>query len=222
MRVYFVRHGQSELNKAEKHQFPEVPLSPEGIQQANTVAERFSRIPAEFIFSSDLQRAKQTAEAISEVLKVQIEYSPLLRERAQPTLFRGRSIFDPQLAEIRKQIHANRHNASWHHSDEENFFDVVERVKQFLNILEKRTESEIVVVTHGVFIKTFMAYLMFGEHVTPDQFYAYYSFFWLHNTGVTVIEKRLPEIHSKLSKEPQERWHLLTWNDHAHLKDITE
>jgi broad specificity phosphatase PhoE len=40
MNIYLVRHVESELNKVSVHQTEDTPLSPEGLKQAYTVANR--------------------------------------------------------------------------------------------------------------------------------------------------------------------------------------
>ncbi len=74
MNIYLVRHGESELNKVSVHQTEDTPLSPEGIKQANKLAERIKKLKIDFIYSSPYKRAKQTAEIISKKLKKPIEY----------------------------------------------------------------------------------------------------------------------------------------------------
>ncbi len=60
----------------------DIPLSTEGLEQAGCVAERlaaFSSKPS-VVISSDLSRARQTAEVIAERLHLCVETTPLLRE----------------------------------------------------------------------------------------------------------------------------------------------
>ncbi len=62
---YFVRHGQSHSNSEQRIQgHTESPLSPRGVEQANAAAEWFRPIGADRVFSSPLQRARDTAEPI--------------------------------------------------------------------------------------------------------------------------------------------------------------
>ena len=66
MKVYFVRHGQTNSNKESRHQFPETPLSDHGLTQADAVAKRFKHLKVDLIISSPYTRALQTATAIKE------------------------------------------------------------------------------------------------------------------------------------------------------------
>ena len=61
-----VRHGQSTWNAERRIQGQlDPPLSELGRAQANRVAERLARERWDVLYSSDLSRARQTAEAIA-------------------------------------------------------------------------------------------------------------------------------------------------------------
>lgn len=98
MRLLLVRHGETPLNAARVMQPPDAPLSPRGLQQARAVAERLrSETPGE-LWSSDLPRAWQTADAIAQACGRTAWPQPLLHERNFGDL-RGRPYdslgFDP-------------------------------------------------------------------------------------------------------------------------------
>lgn len=67
MKVFLIRHGQSLANAEGVHQGQKVdsPLSSEGKEQAHKLAKRLADEKVEIIYSSDLLRAKTTAEIIS-------------------------------------------------------------------------------------------------------------------------------------------------------------
>ena len=65
MKLYLVRHGQTDLNKAGRYQGRiDVPLNETGIGQAQKLALRLSCEQFDKIYVSPLARAKQTAEII--------------------------------------------------------------------------------------------------------------------------------------------------------------
>ena len=65
MRVYFVRHGQSQHNLEKKASgWSTAPLSELGHEQARAIAPLFRDIRMDKVFSSDLLRARQTAEDV--------------------------------------------------------------------------------------------------------------------------------------------------------------
>jgi len=80
--LYIVRHGQTDWNLKEITQGEtNVPLNSEGIKQAKTLRKNLKDINFDVVFSSDLLRAKQTAEIISLERKLAIKTAKALRER---------------------------------------------------------------------------------------------------------------------------------------------
>ncbi|GIW62308.1 MAG: phosphoglycerate mutase [Patescibacteria group bacterium] len=81
---YIVRHGVTEWNKLKKIQGQtDVPLTKEGEEQAKKAAiEYFNNIHFSSVFSSDLIRAKRTAEIIALEKGLAVSASKLLRERS--------------------------------------------------------------------------------------------------------------------------------------------
>ena len=63
MKVYFIRHGQSEGNRLHLHcGWSDTPLSELGHQQARAANAYLKDIPFDRIYCSDLPRARQTAD----------------------------------------------------------------------------------------------------------------------------------------------------------------
>ncbi len=221
MRVYFVRHGESELNKTTRHQSPDEKLSPLGLKQAKMVAKRFGSLKVDVILSSHYDRAQATAEEIAKITKSKIVTNDKLFERLQPSIFWGKEYDDPRLVDAKKSILENMNDADWHHSDEENFHDFKQRAKDIITELEGRSEEHIVVVTHGIFLMVIFGYLMFGDELTPGLFNRVYGFTWTHNTGISVVDYRYPKLGPH-EMTGHKRWRLMTWNDHSHLGEIEE
>ncbi len=64
--IYIIRHGKTELNKANALQGrSNYPLNEEGIKQAEKAAEMLGGIEFSYVFSSPLKRAVQTAEIVA-------------------------------------------------------------------------------------------------------------------------------------------------------------
>ncbi len=79
--VLLVRHGETAWNR--QHRYvgrTDLPLSERGIRQAERLAQRLAGEPIEAIYSSDLQRASQTAERIAAVHGLTVHFEPCLRE----------------------------------------------------------------------------------------------------------------------------------------------
>jgi broad specificity phosphatase PhoE len=79
---YFIRHGETDWNREGRWQGQaDVPLNTKGHEQAFDITDKLAHIGIEGIFSSDLLRARQTAEIISARLKInQVQFDERLRE----------------------------------------------------------------------------------------------------------------------------------------------
>ena len=67
--LYFVRHGQTEFNATNLYMGS---LNELGIVQVETLAQRIFKLDLHLIVSSDLLRARQTADIINKALNVPI------------------------------------------------------------------------------------------------------------------------------------------------------
>ncbi len=208
--VYFVRHGSTPPLEVEAYQEHETPLSPRGLKQAETVAKRFVGIDLDIIISSEMARARETADIIAAVKGKAVERSSAFNEILRPSAIRGKHRSDPDVARIFEEITQNFGDADKRHSDEENFFDLKERARVAIRFLEARPEERILVVTHGVFLKMMMTAMAFGDSATPDEFKRIDKFLFPGNTGITKCTFR------------EGRWRLMTWNDDAHLGEIED
>lgn len=82
-RLVLIRHGETAWNRAARIQgHTDIPLSPLGLAQAERLAEALADEPLAAIYSSDLSRARQTAEALARVRRLPIQFDVALRERS--------------------------------------------------------------------------------------------------------------------------------------------
>jgi broad specificity phosphatase PhoE len=79
--LLLARHGQSDWNAARRWQgFADRPLTDRGRAQAEELAARLATIPLDAIYSSDLQRARETAIAVGRRQGLAPTAIPELRE----------------------------------------------------------------------------------------------------------------------------------------------
>ena len=79
--MFVVRHGKTAWNRAGRIQgHTDIPLLPEGEEQARLLADKLRHIKFDAAYSSDLIRAKQTASIIASE-KLDVLTTPKLRER---------------------------------------------------------------------------------------------------------------------------------------------
>jgi broad specificity phosphatase PhoE len=82
--IWFVRHGQTDWNVAHRFQGQiNTPLNANGFAQAKVLAETLVGHKFAALYSSDITRARQTAEIISARLGLPVQIEPFLREISQ-------------------------------------------------------------------------------------------------------------------------------------------
>lgn len=150
MIIYLVRHGESVTN-VEKITagITDAKLSPHGMIQAQKVGQRFKYITDfDVIYTSDLQRAHNTAKAIHEFHK---DKPCIVDERIREKhfgIFEGKSFDYSKEQNIGRPLH-------WNPQGGESFEDLVHRVRGFMiEILEKKEDC--VIVSHGLTIKAIL------------------------------------------------------------------
>ena len=81
MKIYLVRHGETDWNQAGLLQGQtDIALNAQGLEQAREAAERLKEVPFELAFCSPLIRAKRTAETIIGDRKINLTTDERLRE----------------------------------------------------------------------------------------------------------------------------------------------
>lgn len=204
MKIYIVRHGQTDFNVQKRFQDSKSELSDEGIRQAEVLALRFQNIPIDKIISSPYKRTRHTAEIISKHINKDIEFNDLFHETIAPSEFIGKERMHPEVQEIIRQKKENIDNVHYRHSDEETIHDIKIRCLEGLEFLKIQGSENILVVTHGAIINALVCLMMFGENVTGDEYIKFTKFHYMENTGITLVTYN-------------EDWRLETWNDKAHL-----
>jgi broad specificity phosphatase PhoE len=79
--ILLARHGESDWNRTKRWQgFADRPLTELGRRQASELGERLEDTELDAIYSSDLQRARETAEVVARMKSLTVETTPDLRE----------------------------------------------------------------------------------------------------------------------------------------------
>lgn len=80
--LVFIRHGVTDWNRARRFQGQtDIELNADGRSQAERTGRRFAGHAVSAVYSSDLARARQTAEPIALTLGLPLAIEPGLRER---------------------------------------------------------------------------------------------------------------------------------------------
>ena len=152
-RLWLVRHGQTDWNLTGRWQgqAPDAPgLNETGYAQALALYEQLKEIKISAIYSSDLLRARQTAELIAEPLGLPVTLEPRLRE-INLGVWEGmpseeiKANFPKELASrARNPFHERAPNG-------ESPREVAERVFMAINeIVNKHRDEFVLIVAHGI------------------------------------------------------------------------
>lgn len=205
MYIYLTRHSKTVWNQEKRLQgHQDSPLTKEGIENAKALKKYIQdhQIHFDYIFSSPIQRAYQTALLIDD----HIIQDDRLKEM-NFGIFEGQKISEL----IVREDHL--YNDLWHHPDiftaipnGESYDEVIERAQSFLDDLKKYDkDSHILIVTHGMFFIIVLA-LMIG----------------LDKKDFTKINQRVVEGCSlTLVQEKDNNYHIVYYNQCEFLPYIS-
>lgn len=155
--ITVVRHGETEWNERRIIQgHTNSSLNETGREQARVLAESLWELGFDHIVTSDLDRAKETALIIGEVLGLSPETDPLLRERSFGE-YEGRPTDDlsSDLTGIEDGAYVNPDARP---PGGESFRDVVARAQHFLQRADDEWfAARLLVVTHGGMVQALRA-----------------------------------------------------------------
>lgn len=181
--VYFVRHAEAGVNADPLIQEGGDVLTERGFREAQTIADRFLEIPFESLYTSKILRARLTAQKIGDCVgKV-----PVIEEA-----FKERKVVYTSPSE---------------YLFEEKYEDFLVRVFEAKVFLEHLSDEKVVVVSHALFIRAFLACILLGDALTEDI--------------LADFEKVLTIDHASLTKceydSQKKKWRVVFWNDISHL-----
>lgn len=158
--IYFVRHGQTEWNAIRRMQGQwNSDLSELGRAQAKVNGELLSGLGIESMFASPLDRTMQTAEIINEHLNLPITYDERIMEWDCGDW--SGHLYDEVRVKWAAEwaaLEADRFN--YRGPNCENYPDMFERARPFIDELLDHSASRIAVVSHGMIGKVMIAILL--------------------------------------------------------------
>lgn len=161
--LYIVRHGETEWNVKKIIQgHADIPLNKKGEAQAKELAKKLRHINFDAIFSSDLIRAKKTAEIISLEKKLVIHTTKELRERYFGK-YQGKSFaVNNEMVNLINNLKMFPGPGSKEVESDEN---IILRTTTFLReIAVAYAKKTILVVSHGGPMRTLLIHLGFASH----------------------------------------------------------
>lgn len=186
MEVYFIRHGETDGNRARRHQHTETPLNERGIAQAEAVAKSIATIAPTHILTSPFVRTMQTTRIISTSYQEVIpSVSNLFAELLRPDDLTGGRFF---------ALETVGYLWGWLWGNEqvtgESYTALRARVKKARDLLATfPADARVVVISHSVFINFFLAHMCDERPLSiwrATRLLA--KIFTMKNTSITAVE----------------------------------
>lgn len=198
-RLCLVRHGETDWNAGRRLQGQiDVPLSAVGHAQARATGNALRHEGFAAIYSSDLARARQTAEATAHLAHLPVQFLPGLRERHYG-VFQG--LTHAESAARYPQAYARHHARDPRFAPDagESLLDLVARLGgTFDAIVRRHAGAAVAIFTHGGVLDILYRQAS-GQPLTAPRDFA------IPNCGINWIEVA----HGC--------WTLLSWAERDHL-----
>lgn len=155
MKIYYVRHGQTDWNLARKMQGgqTERKLNETGIKQAEETRKKLENINYDLVICSPMERAQQTANIIIKGKNIPILTDERLRERKL-----GYMEGNPITEDCEKQIWD--YKLDYKIENGESLSEFEQRILDFIQDIKKKYDNKtILIIAHGGIAKVIKAYL---------------------------------------------------------------
>lgn len=165
--LYLVRHGETDWNtKGIIQGHSDIPLNEVGVMQAKKLAEKLRMVNFNTVFSSDLLRAKRTAEIVAMEKKLAVKTTTALRERYFGK-YEGKHFSMLHQAEVKKLLSAYKKLAKKSHPDVDSVETDEQLVNRFIPFIREvavgYSGKNVLIVTHGGIIRWFLIHLGFAD-----------------------------------------------------------
>lgn len=160
-RLLLIRHGQTMWNSLRRYQGQtDVPLNEDGIKQALSLSKRLKNEKIDAIYSSDLERAEKTAEAVARYHNLKVNKMKSLRE-INFGIWEGKT-YDDLLRDCPDVAY------SWFDDPEETIIPEAESLQQVRDralkaideIVKNHPNETVLVVSHGVTLSTIICSIL--------------------------------------------------------------
>ncbi|MFL0247984.1 histidine phosphatase family protein [Candidatus Clostridium stratigraminis] len=183
LRLYITRHGETEWNIEGRMQgWKNSNLTKRGRMNATALGRSLKNIEFKKVYCSPLDRTKETTELIFKGRNIEVVYDENLKEINLGEL---QGLNQEEI----KNIYPEFQNHFWENPQEyvpisgESFYDVKDRVIKVLQrIISENPEGNVMIVTHGVVLKTIHAYF---KNLTMDKLW---DPPFIYDTSLTIVE----------------------------------
>lgn len=200
-RIIFIRPGQTDWNKQGRQQgWVASPLDARGVHQAEKLAKVMPSIGVGALYSSDLVRAKQTADIVAHKLGLTPIFDERLRERAVGQ-WQGLTLNEIRDWYPREYMALHSNPDQFRIPGGESRLDVQARMKAALaDILASVSCETIAIISHTITIKMSVRLLVPGTDVEFD---------YVTNTSVTTLDR-----------DQDGPWRMVAVDDTIHLEGL--
>lgn len=167
--IYIVRHGETDWNVAHRIQgHSDIPLNKVGEQQAKKLRKTLGHISFAAVFSSDLSRAKRTAELAMLEKEIAVQTLAVLRERNFGSL-EGKNVDDFfALEKLRRNLKKEQQLQHRLVPDMENDAELIARIITFLReVAVGYIGKNVLVISHGGIMRMLLMHLGFSNEEYP-------------------------------------------------------
>jgi len=208
--LLWVRHGEADSNRDGRFGgHSPVPLTARGQRQALATAHALTRLAPTAIVSSDLVRARQTAEPIADACRLPLTLEPALRERSLGILD-GLSFVEAEQQHPELWAALRRREPEAVPEGGESHEAVYQRVARAIDdLVAAHPGGRVVVVSHGLAL--YHAFSHVCGLGTPSE---------AHKVFVLVDNCSLSRIEHRISGDGRPRWRIVTLNDTGHLASV--
>jgi probable phosphoglycerate mutase len=201
-RICFIRHGETDWNVIKRIQGQtDLPLNETGRAQALAMAFNAGHHDFSAIYSSDLERARETAKMLAERRGLEVRAMPQLRERHYG-IFQGITAGEGAQRYPEAYAHYMARDYEYDFSTGESMCSFAERIGAAMEELNRHHGGQIIaVVTHaGVLDIVYRKATGRPLHTPRDFVIPNCALNWFHFDG--------------------QAWHLEAWDDHHHLTKV--
>ena len=201
-KVCIIRHGETDWNKNKRIQGQlDIPLNDTGHAQAQAMARNAAQYHFDALYSSDLERALHTAQALAQPTQHEIIILPQLRER-HFGFFQG--LYKARASEQYPEAYTlyQSRNIEFNFDNGESLIQFSQRILDIFNELVKQHRNQqIAVVCHAGPLDIMYRHAMNQPLHTQRDF-------------------DIPNSALNWFRYDDQGWHLDQWDDHHHIQQV--
>lgn len=190
MEVLFIRHGETDGNRAWRHQHTDTRLNERGKAQVQQLLKKIEAFAPTHLVTSTNLRAVETAREIATATGHIPDTSALFEELRRPTMVVGRRFVS---------LETVRYIVGWFYGakmgDGETYAEFMSRLEAARRYLEALPQdARVAVVSHSVFINMFIEHRCRPKRLSlPQAMWRFFHILRHKNTGLSLLRFHPPK-----------------------------